>query len=351
VTCQGYTKDKARREKTQGVTNMSRGNSFGKLLSMTTYGESHGPATGVIIDGMPAGLEFSLDQLKSELKKRAPGQVPGTTSRFELDEPQVLSGIFENKTLGTPIHVMVQNQNQKSEDYENLKNEFRPGHADKTTLIKFGIRDHRGGGRASGRETLSRVIGGYFASLILPELKVFSFVNKMGPYEYQIRSINTDLELNRYHFPERQQEEEIEKFLLAAKSSGESYGGKILTIVKNCPAGLGEPVFDKLRADLAKGILSIGATTGINFGLYSDFSNKKGSEITHDHLSFSGIEGGISNGEMMIIETTFRPPSTVGQKAKDGRHDPCIVPRAVPVVNAMVKFILADHYLRQKVYQ
>lgn len=328
-----------------------RGNTFGKTFSLTTFGESHGVALGVVLDGVPPGLDFSLSDLQGALDKRAPGKIKGTTARKEPDTAEVLSGIFEGKTLGTPIAIIVRNTNQKSEDYDKLKNDYRPGHADETTMIKYGIRDHRGGGRSSGRETLSRVIAGYFAGLILPQVQVKGFVTKMGPFEYLNIPSDIDQDWVPYSFPDPSKNKEIETYLEQLKKDGESVGGKVSVIVKNCPAGLGEPAFDKLKADLAKAILSIGAIVGFSYGLGERMAEMKGSEVSKDKSSFGGMEGGISNGETLLMNVIFKPTSTVGHKAKEGRHDPCIIPRAIPVVEAMVKIVLADHYLRQRAYQ
>ena len=328
-----------------------RGNSFGKMFSLVSFGESHGPAMGVVIDGVPAGLKFSLEELQKELDRRAPGKIAGTTSRAEDDKAQVLSGIFEGKTLGTPIAVIVHNTNQKSSDYDKIKNENRPGHADKTTIMKYGVRDHRGGGRSSGRETLSRVIAGYFAGLILPAVKVNAYVSKMGPFEY--KTIPDDLNADRspYSFPDSSKVEEIKNYLEDLKKNGESVGGRVRIVVDHVPMGLGEPAFDKLKADFAKALLSIGAVVSFSYGLGEEMADMPGSEVGKHENAFGGMEGGISNGERMIMTVTFKPTSTVGDKAKEGRHDPCIIPRAIPVVEAMVKIVLADHYLRQNAYQ
>lgn len=329
-----------------------RGNSFGKLFSMTTFGESHGPAMGVIIDGVPAGLPFSLEELEALLERRAPGRLLGTTSRKEADRPEVLSGIFENKTLGTPIAVVVRNTNQKSADYEKLKDQYRPGHADETTILKYGLRDHRGGGRSSGRETLCRVIGGYFAGLILPEVYVRSYIKKLGPFEIEdVSKVNLASDFGPYGFPDESRREDLEKFLVNAKKSGESYGGTIVVVAENVPTGLGEPCFDKLKADLAHALLSIGACTSFSYGLGAEFANRSGNEVSKDRSHFGGIEGGISNGDPIKLEVTFKAPSTVGEKAKEGRHDPCVMPRALVVLESMVKSVLADHHLRQRAYQ
>lgn len=295
-----------------------RGNTFGKLFSLTSFGESHGPAIGVVIDGVPCNLNFSQEELQKALDRRAPGKTLGTSDRQEEDKAIVLSGIFEGKTLGTPIAVIVNNTNQKSSDYDHLKNVHRPGHADKTTELKYGIRDHRGGGRSSGRETIARVIAGYFASLVLPNVKVQAGILQMGEKKFTTPLLElTDTEKN---------------YLENLKKNGQSIGGLIQVIIDHCPTGLGEPAFDKLKADLAKGLLSIGACTSFS-------------------LLQGGIEGGISNGEPIVIEVGFKATSTIGENAKLGRHDPCILPRAIPVVEAMVKIILADHYLRQNAYR
>ena len=327
-----------------------RGNTFGKMLSMTSFGESHGPAIGVVIDGVPAGLNFSYDDLKKELERRAPGNTAGTTSRKEPDLPKVLSGVFENKTLGTPIAVIIENEGQKSQDYDKLKNEYRPGHADQTTMLKYGTRDHRGGGRSSGRETIARVICGYFASLIMKDLKVTAFMMTMGPFKYEGLPTKLDDNYSPYYFPDISKKEEIKNYLVNLKKMGESCGGKVTVIVRNTPAGLGEPAFDKLKADLAKAIMSIGAVVSFSYGLGEEMATIPGSLVSKDKENFGGIEGGISNGDPIVLHLTFKPTSTIGEKAKQGRHDPCIIPRAIPVVEAMVKIVIADHFLRQNAY-
>lgn len=306
---------------------------------------------GVVLDGVPAGLVISLDDLQAELDRRAPGKIAGTTSRNEADKAIILSGVFENKTLGTPIAVIVHNTNQKSADYDQLKDEYRPGHADKTTMLKYGIRDHRGGGRASGRETLSRVVAGYFAGLILPKVKVKAYVSLLGPFEYKEILKDLSLDLSPYSFPDTKRNDEIKKYLEELKSQGESVGGRVRIVVENSPVGLGEPAFDKLKADFAKALLSIGAVVSFSYGLGEEMAALSGSVVSSTENAFGGMEGGISNGETMVMTITFKPTSTVGEKAREGRHDPCIIPRAIPVVEAMVKVVLADHYLRQKAYE
>ncbi len=335
-----------------------RGSSFGKMLSITSFGESHGAGIGVVVDGVPSGLDFSLEDLAAELLRRAPGQVAGTTSRKEADQPEVLSGVFEGKTLGSPIAVLIRNTNQRSGDYDKLKTEYRPGHADETYMKKYGIRDHRGGGRSSGRETIARVVGGYFASLVMPQIQVKGFMMKMGPFEAE--ALPTDKEFGEdfspYYYPivgaeKSNKDKEIRDYLLKLKKDGNSRGGRVSLVAKGVPAGLGEPAFDKLKADLGKALLSIGAVVSFSFGLGEEMANREGSEISQDRSNFGGIEGGISNGEDIVMHITFKPTSTVGEKAKEGRHDPCIIPRAIPVAEAMVKLVLADHLLRQKAYE
>jgi chorismate synthase len=328
-----------------------RGNTMGKMLSMTTFGESHGKAMGVVLDGVPANLLFCLEDLKKELKRRAPGQIVGTTSRKEGDEPEVLSGIFNDRTLGSPICVVVKNNDQKSSDYDSLLDEYRPGHADQTTILKFGIRDHRGGGRASGRETLSRVIAGYFAGLIIPDVKVKAYNIQIGKFNHDILIENLDLDLAPYQFSDPTKTKELENYLMDLKQNGDSVGGVVRLIIDHCPKGLGEPVFNKLKSDLSAALMSIGACTAFSYGVGERFSNLLGTEATSNKKNFGGIEGGISNGERIIINLTFRAPSTVGDKAKQGRHDPCLLPRVIPVVEAMARFVIADHYLRQKAYE
>ncbi len=335
-----------------------RGSSFGKMLSITSFGESHGIGIGVVVDGVPSGLDFSLDELSAELLRRAPGQVAGTTSRNESDQPEVLSGVFEGKTLGSPIAVLIRNTNQRSGDYDKLKSEYRPGHADETYMKKYGIRDHRGGGRSSGRETIARVIGGYFASLVLPDIQVKGFMMKMGPFDTNEIPIGKDFErdFSPYYYPcssdtKVEKDKEIRDYLLKLKKDGNSRGGRVSIIAKGVPPGLGEPAFDKLKADLGKALLSIGAVVSFSFGLGEEMADWEGSEVSKDRAHFGGIEGGISNGEDIVMNITFKPTSTVGEKAKEGRHDPCIIPRAIPVAEAMVKLVLADHFLRQKAYE
>lgn len=326
-----------------------RGNTFGKMLSMASFGESHGPAMGVVVDGMPANIEVSAAHLQEELEQRAPGRSVGTTARYERDRAEILSGIFKQKTLGTPICVIVRNENQHSQDYAQLKEVSRPGHADTTTLLKFGVRDHRGGGRSSGRETLARVIGGYFAGLILPDLRVQACITTLGPFHAKAPLQHHPL--GDYKFADASRDEKIEQFLLQLKDKGDSVGGIVSLTAHNVPVALGEPCFDKLKADLGKALLSIGGVMGITYGAGNRFAKMSGKETSCDRSNFAGMEGGISNGDPIQLQVIFKPTSTVGENAKQGRHDPCIMPRACVVLEAMVKFVIADHYLRQKAYE
>jgi chorismate synthase len=326
------------------------GNSFGKMFLITSFGESHGEALGVVIDGMPGGLNVNLEDLKKELKRRAPGQHGVHTSRKEDDLPEILSGIFDGKTLGTPISVIVRNSNQKSSDYDQFKDSFRPGHADKTTIMKYGHRDHRGGGRASGRETLARVIAGYFAGLILPQISIYAYIEQVGPFKLTSPPQDHFIDRGEINIPDPQMTKDVIAFLNDCKIKGESAGGIVTVSIKNCPPALGAPVFDKLKADLAKAMLSLPACAGFALGSGFEFANKLGSEISTDSSHFGGMEGGISNGEEIQFKLAFKAPSTIGDKAKAGRHDPCVLPRVIPVVEAMAKIVMADHFLRQSAY-
>lgn len=313
-------------------------NIFGERFKFTSFGESHGPAYGVVIDGMPAGVTYQQELLLKNLAARKPGQ-SHTTSRQETDQPEILSGIFENKTLGTPIAVIVRNENQKSADYDQIKSNPRIGHADDTWQNKFGHVDHRGGGRSSGRETLNRVIAGSFAQMLMTQVNskitINAFAKQIGPH----------------HLPESKElPDSIKSFLENAKAEGESYGGIIECRIKNAPMNLGQPVFHKFKSDLATAMMSIGATTGFEFG--QGFSNIgiKGSEFhqTADSENYGGVRGGITTGEDIVFRVAFKPTSSIKDVAKHGRHDPCIVPRAIPVVQAMAWVVLADQYLWSK---
>lgn len=325
------------------------GNSFGQMFRVTTFGESHGEALGVIIDGMPAGLAVNIEALKKELLRRAPGQHSVHTSRKEDDVPEILSGVFENKTLGTPITVIVRNTNQKSSDYDALKDNYRPGHADKTTMMKYGFRDHRGGGRSSGRETLARVIGGYFAGLIIPKISFYAYIEEVGSFKITTKP-DHKTDRGEINIPDKKVSDEVVAFLQECKTNGESAGGIVTLSILNSPGGLGEPVFDKLKADFAKAMLSLPACIGFSVSSGFELAKLPGSKMSADSKNFGGMEGGISNGEEILLKMAFKAPSTIGEKAKAGRHDPCILPRVVPVVEAMAKIVMADHFLRQSAY-
>ena len=326
------------------------GNSFGQFFKVTTFGESHGEALGVVIDGMPAGLSVKLEDLKAELKRRAPGQHAVHTGRKEEDLPEILSGVFQDKTLGTPITVIVRNTNQRSEDYDALKDSYRPGHADKTTMMKYGFRDHRGGGRASGRETLARVIGGYFAGLILPQTSFYAYIEEVAHFKLPTPPKDHSVSRGEINIPDKKLSDEVIEFLKDCKTKGESAGGIVTLSILGTPEALGEPVFDKLKADFAKAMLSLPACIGMSVGNGFHLATLPGSTISQDSKNFAGMEGGISNGEEIVLKLAFKAPSTIGDKAKSGRHDPCILPRVIPVVEAMAKIVIADHYLRQAAY-
>ncbi len=312
-------------------------NIFGQHIKMISFGESHGPAYGVVIDGLPAGIKYDEKILLTELARRKPGQSSFVTSRNESDQPEILSGLFEGQTLGTSIAVIVRNTDQKSSDYVQIKNEARIGHADDTWKLKFGHVDHRGGGRSSGRETLNRVIAGAFAKMYVTQKnsksEVFSYAKQIGTY--QIEKPSAELPQN------------IQTLLEQAKINGESYGGIIECKIKNPKVGLGQPVFHKFKSDLAQAILSIGATTGFEFGAGFGSTSVQGTEF-HSQMqseNYGGIRGGITTGEDIIFRVAFKPTSSIKDTAKQGRHDPCIIPRAIPVVEAMAWFVLADHML------
>lgn len=333
-------------------------NSFGHILKATSFGESHGPALGVVIDGVPAGLLVDLDFMQLEMARRRPGQSEVVTQRQEADQVDILSGVYEGKTLGTPICAVVYNKDQRSEDYKNLSP--RVGHADQAWQNKFGHSDQRGGGRSSGRETLSRVIVGAFAKMLLkawvPNLSLNAFASQMGPYRLTSEEIslvaNGKVTSEDFvtRFPSEINRSEIETLLMEARLQGKSYGGAVRVIVQNPPANLGQPNFHKLKADLALALMSVGATISFELGLGKSMTEQEGSEFFSQPLEtlakdLGGIQGGISTGAPISMEVGFKPTSSVLDVAKKGRHDPCIVPRAVPVVEAMVAWVLADHLL------
>jgi chorismate synthase len=338
---------------------MSAANSFGSRLILSTFGESHGPAIGAVIDGVPAGIKWDQDLLLRELARRRPGTSNIVSGRRESDKPEILSGIYEGKTLGTPIAVVIRNRDARSQDYKSIAKKPRAGHADDVWRTKFGHSDPRGGGRSSGRETACRVVGGAIAQMVLkqlaPKLKITGFSRQIGPHELSEKDL---LALARAkglypadnfvaRFPSDSIEESVEKLLKDAKYEGLSYGGLAEIWVDNMPENLGQPVFHKLKADLASAIMSIGATTAMEIGEGFRATKAEGSEFHRrkDNDRYGGIRGGISTGSRLVLRAGFKPTSSVLDVAKKGRHDPCIVPRAVPVLEAMVSFVLADHLL------
>lgn len=326
-------------------------NSFGSLLTITTFGESHGEALGVVIDGCPAGIPLAEADFLPELVRRRPGQSAVTTSRKEEDEPHILSGVFEGKTTGMPIAVLVANENQKPEHYEKLRNEFRVGHADATFAAKYGHRDHRGGGRQSGRETVARVIAGVVARKILPkECAIIGWTKQIGPIVAKTFKLDT-IEKNPVRCADPAAAKKMEAYILTLKAEGDSTGGLIGIRVEHPPKNLGDPVFRKLKSRLAEAVMTIGAVTGFSYGAGFATAAMRGSEYTEDPENFGGMLGGISTGETIVLTVSVKPASSIGKIAKEGRHDPCIVPRVIPVVEAMVALVLADCYLMQKIYE
>lgn len=353
------------------------GNSFGQFFKLTSFGESHGESIGGIIDGCPAGLPIDFDFVQNELNRRKPGQSDITTQRTENDVVNFLSGIFEGKTTGTPIGFIIKNQDQKSNDYEHIKDAFRPNHADFTYQKKYGIRDYRGGGRASARETACRIVAGAIAKLLLKKysVSVQAYVSAVGNIKLSVPVSELDLnntEKNSIRCPDESTAKNMISLIEKVKSEGDTIGGIVSCVVKNCPAGLGDPVFDKLHADLGKAMLSINAVKGFEYGSGFDSINFKGSELndifyikdsevkTTTNKS-GGIQGGISNGETIYFNVAFKPVSTIMQSQKSinikgeeinieakGRHDPCVLPRAVPIVESMAALVLVDHLLRSK---
>jgi chorismate synthase len=336
---------------------MSQANSFGNLFSFSSFGESHGKALGVVIQGMPARVSFREDLLNLNLKRRRPGSSDVVSSRQEQDQPELLSGIFDGKTLGTPIAVIVRNEDARSQDYAGLST--RAGHADDVWLKKFSISDPRGGGRSSGRETLARVIAGSFAQMLsqslYPKLSIVGFAQTISKYELQSgdrvaleQQVSTEY-VDRFaaRFPSPVQSPIVENLLRDAKAEGKSYGGVVEIWLDGVPAGLGQPVFHKLKADLASAMMSVGATIGVEFGEGFESTRAEGSEFhtRTDSDHYGGIRGGISTGERIRMRVALKPTSSVLDVAKKGRHDPCIVPRAIPVLEAMCWCVIADHFL------
>lgn len=353
------------------------GNSFGTLLRITTFGESHGPGIGVVLDGCPPGLIVTIDQIQSELNRRKPGQSSITTQRMESDEVQVLAGLIGDKTLGAPICLWIPNKDARPADYEAMKTAYRPSHADFTYDQKYGIREVAGGGRSSARETAARVAAGVFARKFLENQGVSftAFVSQVGAISCPDEKSSLDFELiekNIVRCPHSATAEKMISYIEEVRAKGDSTGGEIRCLISNCPPGLGEPVYDKLDADLAKAMLSINATKGFSIGSgfmgvsmlgseHNDaFVNVDGAIRTETNYS-GGVQGGISNGMDIDFRVAFKPTSTIAKSQKTvspsgdeamlegkGRHDPCVVPRAVPIVEAMAALVLADHLLRHR---
>ena len=349
-------------------------NSFGNIFRLTTFGESHGPGVGGVIDGFPAGITIDMDFIQQELNRRRPGQSQLTTSRQEADKVEFLSGVFEGKSTGCPIGFIVWNKNQHSNDYENIRNLYRPSHADYTYTQKFGIRDHRGGGRSSARETISRVVGGALAKLALNQLgiRITAYTQQVGDIKleksYQEYDLNL-IETNDVRCPDPAKAEEMATLIKEVKAEGDTIGGVISCVIQGCPVGLGQPAFGKLHAALGNAMLSINAVKGFAYGEGFDSMNLRGSQqndVFYNHDGridtrtnhSGGIQGGISNGQDIYFRVAFKPVATLLMeqqtvdldgndtivKAK-GRHDPCVLPRAVPIVEAMAAMTILDYYL------
>jgi chorismate synthase len=350
------------------------GNSFGKLFNLTTFGESHGVAIGGVIDGCPPNIALDFNAIQNEMNRRKPGQSSIVTQRKEPDEVKFLSGIFEGKTTGTPIGFVIENANQKSKDYSHIKDAYRPSHADYVYDKKYGHRDYRGGGRSSARETASRVVAGAIAKQVLKDIKINAFTSSVG--EIFIDKPYQDLdfsktESNIIRCPDQAIADKMIARVKEIRKEGDTIGGTVTCVIQNVPVGLGEPVFDKLHADLGKAMLSINAVKGFEYGSGFCGAKMKGSEhndlynsdgTTKTNLS-GGIQGGISNGMDIYFRVAFKPVATIMQNQdtidKDGnivemqgkgRHDPCVVPRAVPIVEAMAALVLADFWLLNKMY-
>lgn len=348
------------------------GNSFGKLFKLTTFGESHGVAIGGIIDGCPAGLKLDFEAIQNELNRRKPGQSKIVTQRKEPDTVEFYSGIFEGLTTGTPIGFVIHNTNQKSKDYSHIKDVYRPSHADYTYDKKYGVRDYRGGGRSSARETASRVVAGAIAKQMLGSIKINAFTSAVGTIQLNKPYQDLDfskIESNDIRCPDPAIAEQMINRINEIKKQGDTIGGVITCVIQNVPAGLGEPVFDKLHAELGKAMLSINAVKGFEYGsgfegskmlgsAHNDTFNKDGSTQTNRS---GGVQGGISNGMDIYFSVAFKPVATTLQKQETinskgeavemqgkGRHDPCVVPRAVPIVEAMAALVLADYALLRR---
>ena len=355
------------------------GNSFGNIFKLTSFGESHGSSIGGIIDGCPSGLSIDLNFIQEELDKRRPGQSKITTSRIEGDKVVFMSGVFEGKTTGTPIGFKISNNNFKSEDYDKIKNVFRPSHADFTYQEKYGLRDYRGGGRSSARETACRVVAGAVAKLILKKYKIeiSAYVLSVGNIfanedNLSFDNITSSKETNIVRCPDKNAALKMIDFISEIKKKGNTVGGQIKCHVKGVPLGIGEPVFDKLHADLGKAMLSINAVKGFEYGSGFEGSKMLGSDHNDEFESINGkvstktnfsggIQGGLSNGEEIYFKVAFKPVATILTKQNsvdkeknnikikaEGRHDPCVVPRAVPIVESMTAMVIVDHLLRNR---
>ena len=358
------------------------GNSFGQLFRITTFGESHGGGVGVVIDGCPARLALTADDIQRDLDRRRPGQSAIVTARNEPDRAEILSGVFDGQTLGTPIAILIRNQDADPEAYKKIVNIFRPSHADFTYEAKYGIRNWQGGGRASARETVGRVAAGAVAKLVLrrlfPGFEVVAYVTQIHEVTAQINSqgvTSAAVESNPVRCPDEAAAKIMRQLIERIREEGDSVGGTIECVMRGVEAGLGEPVFDKLEADLAKAMLSLPATKGFEIG--SGFAASRMTGATHNDTfemrdgrvrtstNFSGgVQGGITNGEDIVFRVAFKPTSTIAREqqtitaeheettiAPGGRHDPCVLPRAVPMVEAMAALVLCDHALRQRAIQ
>ncbi len=348
------------------------GNSFGDLFKITTFGESHGPAIGVVIDGVPANIKLSESDIQVDLDRRRPGQSKITTQRQEGDKVEILSGVFEGKTTGVPLALLIRNQDQRSKDYENIKNVFRPGHADFTYLAKYGIRDYRGGGRSSGRETACRVAAGAVAKKILKKYKIDIIVYTLAVGDIYAKNIDfKNIEKNMVRTADAKAAEKMIERIEAVRKKGDSIGGILQCVIKGVPVGLGDPCFDKLNAKLAHALMSIATVKGIEFGegfnasqmlgsQHNDPFTVKGGKAALKSNHAGGILGGISTGADINIRMALKPPSSIAQKQKSinedleivdtqvkGRHDPCLCPRVVPVAEAMIALTLVDRLMIQ----
>jgi chorismate synthase len=352
-------------------------NTFGNNFRLTTFGESHGAAIGGVVDGMPAGIDIDLEFIQSELNRRRPGQSKLTTSRQEGDRVELLSGVFEGKSTGCPIGFIVRNENQHSQDYENLRTVFRPSHADYTYFSKYGVRDHRGGGRSSARITISRVVAGALAKLVLRQqgITVQAYTSQVGNIslerDYRLYDLSLT-EQNAVRCPAPGKAALMEQLITEVKAQGDTIGGVITCVIKNCPVGLGEPEFGKLHAQLGAAMLSINAVKGFEYGDGFDGVSKRGSEVNDRFINeggiittttnhSGGIQGGISNGQDIYFRVAFKPVATLLQPQETvdiegnpttltarGRHDPCVLPRAVPIVESMAAMTILDQFLSIK---